>query len=310
MDTPEPSCKVAGCWGDPHYFSFDLVAFAFQADGDFVDGDFVTATKAANPDFEIQMRQCLAFHGSPVSTARAVGACIQGDVVEFHADGTLYLNGSQTPVPPLGGALPLPGGGSVYPSASGRTVLAWPTGERLVLQPSSWVHGSYMNVLLLAPPSSSGNMRGIFGNADNDPSNEFMMARDDSELSSGLTFLEMYEGTNSYANVWWVGTASGDVALIQHGTPCADPDAPGQPVWLNNLDRRSGWRYLVHRDLLQYLQHPELSAGREHGRVGSARGEHPRLSGRRLRVPHQAGLRALRVRRRARPVRDGADRLQ
>ncbi|WP_437318419.1 SBBP repeat-containing protein [Sorangium sp. So ce385] len=227
VDTPEPSCKPATCNGDPHYVSFDRVAFDFQG-----EGDFVLATSAATPDLEIQIRQCPVSPG--VSTGRAVGARIAGDLVEFHANGALYVNGQPTTVP-SSGALALAGGGSIYPSASGRTVLAWPTGERLALRPRSYSLGLYLDTLFLVPPASVGKMVGLFGNADDDPTNEFMMARDGSALSSGLTFFEMYQDTNSYADVWRVGAAQGDVALIQQGTPCGGPAGPGQPVWLNDL---------------------------------------------------------------------------
>jgi hypothetical protein len=229
VNTPDPICKPAHCWGDPHCVSFDKVAFSFQG-----EGEFVLANNADNPGFAVQVRQCRAYPGAAVSTARAVGARIKNDLVEYQVDGTFYVNGQQTAVP-ASGALALPGGGRVFRSVNGKTVLAWPTGERLMLRTSAWVHGPYIDAFFLVPPASFGKMGGILGNADSDATNEFIMTRDGSELKQSLTFTEMYQGANSFAEVWRASPAQGDDTLIQQGTSCGPVAAPERPMWLNDL---------------------------------------------------------------------------
>src|SRR5262249_6981158 len=138
-----------------------------------------------DPSFEVQVRQCPWSPGARVTTVRAVGVRIGNDRVEYQSNGSVYVNGALTPV---NSVVALPDGGSVYTATAGGYVFAWPAGDRLIVRS----FGSYMNVYLITPKVRFGQMLGLFGNADGDPTNDFMLARDGSDLRDYLTFSEMY----------------------------------------------------------------------------------------------------------------------
>lgn len=213
------TCRTAGCWGDPHYATFDGLAYDFQA-----AGDFVMAKQTDNPGFEIQIRQCPTSNPR-VAVAHAVGARVGSDIVEIHGNGTIYVNGQPSGIP--AGVLSLAGGGSIYTPSGGGTVIGWPSGERLLVR-------NIYSVNLIVPLHREGKMLGLLGDMDGNRSNEFMLTRDgDRRSDTPLTFQEMYRNQDSFASVWRVATPA--EALIKQGTDCTDETAPGQPMWLNNL---------------------------------------------------------------------------
>jgi hypothetical protein len=154
-----------GSSGDPHFDSFDGVSFDYQGAGEFL---FVEAT--AGSPFVVQVRQEPVSGNCPnVAINSAVATTIGQRRVAIYADqpNPLYIDGS--PVQLAGGFMALPGGASIenVGGSTSRFEIRWPGGERLRVAVRS-----VLDLQVDLPPHRRGQMRGLLGNFNDDPSDD------------------------------------------------------------------------------------------------------------------------------------------
>lgn len=207
------SCGCGYGWGDPHDVTFDHVAYDFQA-----AGEFILAESLGGSPFVIQVRQ--QSWGVP-AVFTAVAARVGTDRVGLYAGRSdVFINGVPTPIT---GVTPLPGGGSLSRQPDGAYLVAWPGSERMKV----YDNGSHQNIYVLVPSSQRGNVRGLLGNFNGNPADDFAL-RNGTPLASPLSFQEMYRDPNSYANSWRITQAESlfDYGPGQNTATFTDVNAP------------------------------------------------------------------------------------
>lgn len=185
-------CRSGGGWGDPHLKTFDGISYDFQGAGEFV---IVEATDG-NP-FTIQGRQRPYGSSNRVTIYSGVATRIGADTVALYADRvpTLWVNGSPVSLG-VNGVKGLADGGRVTRRGQTSTyVVAWPTGERLVVDVFT---PTYMNVQVLLPDSRRGAVHGLYGNFNGSRQDDFEL-RDRTSMAQPLAFSEMY---GIFADSW------------------------------------------------------------------------------------------------------------
>ncbi|XXF75406.1 VWD domain-containing protein [Myxococcaceae bacterium GXIMD 01537] len=221
-------------WGDPHIVTFDGLAYDFQAVGEFV---VLQSTEGA--PLQVQLRQRPLGTSRRVAVNTAVAAALGADRVALYTGKSppLFVNGAAAPLAD-GAMLDLTGGGRV--SLRGNTyTLTWPasTGERVEVGLAS----NHLDVRLALPPSRKGQVHGIFGNFNNDRSDD--VATRDGTILSSPTFQEFY---GSFVDSWRVVQAESlfDYATSESTDTFTDRSFPDQFVGLRDLtdDERTAAR--------------------------------------------------------------------
>ncbi|WP_245919307.1 VWD domain-containing protein [Melittangium boletus] len=199
--TTPTKCTLGYGWGDPHYVTFDGIAYDFQGYGEFI------LTEATTGDLTLQARQ-KPWNGSPhVSVFSAFATKLGGDRVGFYLGANPPVKVNGVPVS-VSGELILTGGGRIRQQGTTYT-LVWPTGDHLTLTPES----NYVNAHLRLAPSRAGKMRGPLGNFNGNRSDEFAL-RNGTPLPPSLSFTQMYTGPSSYVNSWRIAQAE---SLFDYG---------------------------------------------------------------------------------------------
>lgn len=161
---PPPRDKGGASKADPHIYTFDGLAYDFQAAGEFV------LARSDDGAFEVQTRQ------EPISDTRfvafntAVALRVGTDRVGLYAGPTpaLRING-EIAEPEVGAVIDLPGGGRVERAAAALYRIEWPDGGGAAdIRATS----SYIDVTLSPPPALAGRLQGLLGDFDGDPAND------------------------------------------------------------------------------------------------------------------------------------------
>jgi len=203
-------------FGDPHFITFDNVAFDFQA-----AGDFVLTRATSGPDYEVQAR--FSALSSAVSVTTAMATKVDGITISLQTDGSdgdLLIDGSNVNISD-GDSIAV-GGGSV--SRNGRKIdIDHGNGDTTSVD----VFSSFMNVtpapsLARAP----GSLEGLLGDGDGNPGDDFQLA-DGTVLSTPIPIDILY---GSYANSWLVA----DNKSILPGT-AEQFDAPDRIITIDSL---------------------------------------------------------------------------
>ncbi|MFY0575384.1 SBBP repeat-containing protein [Cystobacter fuscus] len=194
-------CTLGYGWGDPHFVTFDGVSYDFQGFGEFILAEAVAG------DLVIQARQKPWNGSSHVTVFAAFATKLGKDRVGYYLGDNPPVRVNGVPVN-VSGTLALTGGGRIIKQGDTYT-LVWPTGDHLMLVPSS----NYVNAHLRLSPSRAGKMRGPLGNFNGNRSDDFAL-RNGTALSSSLSFTQMYMGESSYVNSWRIVQAE---SLFDYG---------------------------------------------------------------------------------------------
>jgi hypothetical protein len=150
-------------FGDPHLVTMDGLRYDFHGVGEFV------AMESTADDLVVQVRfaEVAALHASKTT---AVAANVNGDRVGAYlgAGGfVVRINGDT--VTPNGSWVPLPNGGRVQVDDD-QVVFEWLDDTRL------WVYywGNVLDISMTLPSQREAKLAGLLGNADRDPSNEYI----------------------------------------------------------------------------------------------------------------------------------------
>lgn len=208
------TCVGAHGWGDPHNVTFDLTAYNFQAVGEFILAESTTSS------FTVQVRQ--ANWGGGAAVFSAVAARVGADRIGIYRGNpaNVFINGTPTAIT---GFTPLPDGGSISRQSDGAFLVAWPGSERMKV----YDRGNYLDVYVFVPSYQRGHLRGLMGNANGNPSDDFAL-RDGTPLTAPLTFEQMYRDANCFAHSWRITQAESlfDYANGQNTATFTDLNAP------------------------------------------------------------------------------------
>ncbi|TVR04573.1 MAG: hypothetical protein EA398_01695 [Deltaproteobacteria bacterium] len=159
----------SGSVGDPHFDTHDGVAFDFQGAGEFL---LVEATEGA--PFVVQTRQEPADGVCPwVAVNTGVAMHVAGTRVALYADEAVALHVDGVAVDSAG-VLALDGGGTVERVEEERWVVRWPGGERVAVHRRSGARSLQLDVQVALPDHRRGQVRGLLGNFNGDPSDDLM----------------------------------------------------------------------------------------------------------------------------------------
>lgn len=199
----DPPGGPGGTWGDVHVVSHDGLLFDFQSGGEFV---LVRATGGA--PFEVQTRQEPLADNYNLSINTAVATRVDGHTVGFYArrPALLYVDGLPRTLEP-GASAPL-GAGSVA-RVGDRYTLSFPSGETVTVRPVAATDplASNLDVTVTLPPGRQGQVEGLLGDADGEPSDDILLA-DGQHLVQPVAFDAFYRGPDSFAEAWRVDPAA------------------------------------------------------------------------------------------------------
>lgn len=140
--------------GDVHLVTFDGLHYAVQATGQFT---LVRSTNNAN-SFEIQIQESAWSNMASVTTG--VAARVGDNIVEFHLDRTITINGQIDSA--INGSEPIQSfaGGELLHISAGGYLLKWSSGEWLLVENG----GAYMDdYVSLSPADGANSIEGLLG---------------------------------------------------------------------------------------------------------------------------------------------------
>ncbi|WP_437719244.1 VWD domain-containing protein [Sorangium sp. So ce448] len=224
----------ASAVGDPHMVTFDGLAYDFQA-----VGEFVVLESTSGAPLVVQARQASLGASRRVSVNTAVATALGADRIALYAGRSppLYVNGTATALAD-GAALTLAGGGQVLLESTKYTLI-WPPaeGERAEIT----VAADHLDLRFLLPPSGRGQVRGLFGNF-NDEGSDDVATRTGAVLISP-TFQELYA---SFAESWRIAREESlfDYAEGESTDTFTDRTLPERPALLRDVpdDQRASAR--------------------------------------------------------------------
>lgn len=177
--------------GDPHLNTFDQFRYDLMSVGEFVA---VRATAADDP-FEVQVRQ--QPQGTSTTVSINTGLAIRssgGDRVCIYPN-RVYVDGQDKGL--SFSDITLNGGSQLHRNASG-LILETPTGDQINVR----FFGTTLDYDLRLAPSRKGKVKGIFGNFDDQTTND--LVRGDNGQAVKNTFTDIYP---LYADSWRIQQA-------------------------------------------------------------------------------------------------------
>jgi len=161
--TKAPQVPYKGvAMGDPHLRTFDGVRYDEQPVGETV------LVRSASGDFELQARTKPWNGSTRVAVIVGAAARVGADRFSVYLDGTVRLNDALLAVPD--GQQALSAGVTLFRAGS-TFVLVWPDGA----QARFTLFGPYMGVEVYLPDTRRGQVGGLLGNDDGDPTGELMV---------------------------------------------------------------------------------------------------------------------------------------
>jgi len=180
---PLPSLRW-NVYGDPHLATLDGVAYDLQSVGEFHVLEI--------PDSEIDVQTRFTAAPFNVSMLTWIATAVGDHVVENWGSSTL-LDGSDLNLA-TGQRVDLGDGGSLVRGEQGAMAIMWPgEGLRPVM-----IRKRGSIAFLLPPDSDAGDIRGLLGNGDGEPSNDFAL-RDGTQLPAGPSPATIH---GDYADSW------------------------------------------------------------------------------------------------------------
>lgn len=215
VDTP--GCeRRGGGHGDVHIATYDGVLYDLQG-----VGEFVLATN--DDDLTVQLRMAPWGASTLVSVNTAVAMQVGSNRVAYYLGETPPFRVDGVPTE-LSGSLLLSGGGRVDATPEAFYV-TWPSGdERLHCA----ILGDHLDVNLSLVPDRVGALRGLLGDTDGDPQNDFA-TRSGEVLAQPLSFIDLY---NVFATEWRVTEEESlfDYAPGQSSATFTDLEFPREPL--------------------------------------------------------------------------------
>jgi hypothetical protein len=172
--------------GDVHNTTFDEMHYDFQGVGEYVD-----AVDGSGKEFAVQSRLEVV-PSSTVTVTTAIAAQVNGDRVGLYLDASgvaeWYLNGKPLTVPAT-----LPSGGEITNPTSDHWRVTWPKGtatEETTMQVSlaRWTPMDHLNIdeIVLGPALQYGQVRGLLGVADRNPTNDLTPSTGGNPVSADI----------------------------------------------------------------------------------------------------------------------------
>jgi hypothetical protein len=161
---PPPTLPPGSTFGEPHLTTPDGFAYDFQAAGEFI------LLSSLADDFAVQVRQQPWKSSTVVSINTAVAMAVAGDRVGVYTgeDPALHVNGEPTALVD-GTATPLPQGGRIE-QLENRYTIIWPDGTAVGVADEL----EFLTVVVHLAAARAGQVAGLLGNADGDPSNDLV----------------------------------------------------------------------------------------------------------------------------------------
>jgi hypothetical protein len=177
--------------GDPHFYTFDGLAYDFQGVGEFI---FAKSTITGN-SFEVQTRHKAWGERTDVAITSAVAMNVNGDKVSFYLkqNPISHINGIPQQLTE-GSTKKLPNGGQIVKRGNLYSI-TWADKHSLV-EVKANSDGFATNVHV--DDFYKGKLIGLLGNADGSPQND-LNKRDGTALGMKLDFATLYP---SYADSW------------------------------------------------------------------------------------------------------------
>lgn len=163
---PPPPCDgCGGGTGEPHVVTFDQRRYDLQTAAEVV--------AARNPDgtFEVQWRQ-EPYGSAPVASITAVAMRVGGIRISVVGDGEVVRLDGEVAEIAVGDTLVLPTGVMVHRLDGQVVVVHEGSGAAVHVQ----LHPRVMGVLVDPPDADVGEMEGLLGDADGDPTNDLVDA--------------------------------------------------------------------------------------------------------------------------------------
>ncbi len=215
-----------GSNGDPHFDSFDGEAFDFHG-----AGEYVLVEAVAGDPLIIQVRQEPAAGVCPdVAINTAAATRLEGRRIAVYTDRDepLHIDGEPAELP--GGTLALPDGGIVERIDDAPVYeLRWPDGERLRLN----ARNSRLDVNVGLPDHRRGQVRGLLGDFNGDPDDDFR-PRGGDPLASPIAWDDLYD---EFGDSWRLEPDASlfDYADDESASDFVDEQFPLRPTTLEAL---------------------------------------------------------------------------
>lgn len=226
VDTTPTDCNPARSTGDPHLVTLDGVRYDFQS-----HGEFILMESTDSSAFTVQARQ--EGRGCCVAVHTAIAAQVGTDRVGIYAGENPPVRVNGTPLSlAIGQQQALPDNGRIRRRNSYAYVISWATGERFIVH----VYSGILNVYASLPSSRADMIQGLFGNFNGDRTDDFAF-RDGSQLNGYPSFVQMYNGPDSFAQSWRISPAESlfDYALGEDTQTFTNLNFPRGAVYLTTL---------------------------------------------------------------------------
>ncbi|KMK68604.1 VWD domain-containing protein [Puniceibacterium sp. IMCC21224] len=225
-NSPEAIPPVPRTFGDPHIQTFDSLGYAFQAVGEFV------MFRGADGSFEFQVRQTPLPGSDLVSVNSAVATMIDGVTVGIYADREIPLVINGNPVTLDFGETLVLGDGTIYRDFN-TYVITNEFGDGVVVGVRTGLT-DFLTIQNFLGADRGGRVEGIFGNADGDPANDFML-RDGTVLTQPVVAEEIY---GIFADAWRIDQQSSffDYQDGESTATFTDLSFPASTLTLDDLD--------------------------------------------------------------------------